>query len=367
MGTLRVILALAVVVAHCGPIFGLPFFGEGVTAVESFFLISGFYMALVIDTRYRTNVRAFYFNRFLRLFPLYWSLLASVLLLSGLYWLVMSHPLGALAYRSAAAGHPAYFLWAALGNVFVIGSDVITLLFHANGLPAAKLIAIPPIWSLAVELYFYALAPFLVRRRWWVQGALFIAALAVRLLVRHWTGGTWTPWIYYFAPAALPFFLAGSLAYRGYRAIAASPRYESARVALGWAAGLILVAVIATFARTHVFGFQDWRYYTLLWISVPLLFGATRDSRWDRGLGEYSYPLYLIHAWVLSLSAPLRHFIAPEFWVYAILLLSLPLCALALACDARVQRRFKRPAAPARAPAAASVELAAAGGGSLSG
>jgi peptidoglycan/LPS O-acetylase OafA/YrhL len=46
VGLLRTILALLVVASHLGA------FGGATFAVKGFFIISGFYMALVISTRY---------------------------------------------------------------------------------------------------------------------------------------------------------------------------------------------------------------------------------------------------------------------------------------------------------------------------
>ena len=50
MGLLRFILAASVVLAHSGDFFGFKFTG-GLIAVETFFIISGFYMALILDTK----------------------------------------------------------------------------------------------------------------------------------------------------------------------------------------------------------------------------------------------------------------------------------------------------------------------------
>jgi hypothetical protein len=47
-------------------------------AVEAFFVISGFYMALVLTERYDGHVGSFYRARALRIFPMYWALLALV-------------------------------------------------------------------------------------------------------------------------------------------------------------------------------------------------------------------------------------------------------------------------------------------------
>ena len=56
MGILRFILALAVVFVHTGHIYGSDFYGTrlmgGVVAVQAFYIISGFYMALILNTKY---------------------------------------------------------------------------------------------------------------------------------------------------------------------------------------------------------------------------------------------------------------------------------------------------------------------------
>jgi len=67
VGLLRTFLALLVVGSHLGA------FGGATFAVKAFFVISGFYMALVIDTRYYAlPIADFYASRLLRLLPTYW-------------------------------------------------------------------------------------------------------------------------------------------------------------------------------------------------------------------------------------------------------------------------------------------------------
>ena len=51
VGKLRLILAMSVVIVHTSPLFGLTLVG-GRGAVECFFVISGFYMSLVMRTKY---------------------------------------------------------------------------------------------------------------------------------------------------------------------------------------------------------------------------------------------------------------------------------------------------------------------------
>lgn len=72
MGILRLLLAFFVVIGHSHSIYG--YAGMGGAAVPAFFIISGFYMTLILETKYRGSDQLwlFYSNRVLRLFPLYW-------------------------------------------------------------------------------------------------------------------------------------------------------------------------------------------------------------------------------------------------------------------------------------------------------
>src|SRR5262245_54544738 len=69
MGTYRLFLAIMVALSH----LGITFFSinTGISAVVSFFLISGFVMTALIQKSYPTadRVSAFYLDRAMRLFP----------------------------------------------------------------------------------------------------------------------------------------------------------------------------------------------------------------------------------------------------------------------------------------------------------
>jgi peptidoglycan/LPS O-acetylase OafA/YrhL len=69
MGVLRTLLALSVVLSHSGPLFGIELVG-GQLAVQSFYMISGFYMTMVLTEKYvnaNSSYRLFISNRILRL------------------------------------------------------------------------------------------------------------------------------------------------------------------------------------------------------------------------------------------------------------------------------------------------------------
>src|SRR4051812_39092661 len=74
---------------HSGPVFGLTVL-HGDVVVQSFFIVSGFYMGLVLDTTYAGSTARFYANRLLRLGPTYLVAatisFATVLLTGHLYY-----------------------------------------------------------------------------------------------------------------------------------------------------------------------------------------------------------------------------------------------------------------------------------------
>ncbi|HEY3932799.1 MAG TPA: acyltransferase family protein, partial [Verrucomicrobiae bacterium] len=203
---------------------------DGPQAVQIFYIISGFYMAMVLSSRYAT-VRAFYESRFLRIFPPYWIVLIATFVLSvtgGLLfhkWLLLKpyaiHPFD----HNGATG----VLLAAFSNITLFGQDWVMFLSQHSGHPirfagdclhdASPLwhyLLVPQCWSIGVELTFYAFAPYLnrLRSRWLVLIAL--GTLAMRLFAYSHIGLAFDPWDYRFFPFEISLFLFGMLGYRLY-------------------------------------------------------------------------------------------------------------------------------------------------------
>lgn len=186
MGTLRFVLALSVVLAHVG--VAAPVTGQ--IAVQVFFVISGFYMALVLDGRY-TDKWTFWTNRLLRLFPGYF-------LIAGLsaMWLWKNYP----PYFDAVGWFDG------ITNIVIVGQDVSVF----NG---SQSMLLPQAWSLALELYFYALAPWIVKLRTRTLLAIIGASFVARA-VSYVYGLDHDPWTYRFFPFEVAFFLIGVLIHR---------------------------------------------------------------------------------------------------------------------------------------------------------
>jgi len=84
MGLIRFMLAISVVIAHTSDLFGFGFVG-GEMAVKIFFMISGFYMALILNEKYigaNSSYWLFLKNRLLRLYPLYFLVLFLTLIIT---------------------------------------------------------------------------------------------------------------------------------------------------------------------------------------------------------------------------------------------------------------------------------------------
>ena len=307
MGLLRLLLAVSVVLVHTRGCFGFRPLGAA-EAVQAFYIISGFYMAMILTEKYHGpgSYRLFLTNRFLRIYPIYWIAAAlSVFAWMICYWL--TGQAGPLAAR-VSVGLPGC---AALGvsNALIFGQDAIlftsvdahgglylTSNCWSSSLPASEFLVVPQAWSLGIELLFYLCAPFLVRRSPRNIITVIVASLVLRCFIYHQLGWTHDPWTYRFFPTELAFFLSGSLAYRLYCRI--RTRTLSRRLILPGLAVFFLTCLLYQFVPAWNAGgivIKQWIFYAIVWAAIPWLFAASKNSRLDRYLGELSYPLYIVH------------------------------------------------------------------------
>lgn len=337
MGCIRLLLALTVVVAHSGgqPLFYLPFSAEaGFAAVECFFIVSGFYMSLVVNGKYGADYKRFYRARFWRLAPVYFMTFVPFLVLQWLSF-VAGKPMGAFA----AAEHFSYtwweYLWAIMANIFVVGSDALTVYGTLSSSPANGLLVLGVIWSLGIELIFYAIAPFVLRCGIARLFIVFAICSAFRWSIWWLNDFQWSSWNYFFAPTSMVFFFAGVMAHRIYEM-----RPWCSSLLAQFAVWLLLISVICF--ETDLLPVADKTLlYVLITLAVPPIFALTKNWRWDRSIGELSYPVYLVHCGILGIYSPFRHIVPDGAKVYFVAISSILLSIALLAVESRLSRRFR--------------------------
>jgi peptidoglycan/LPS O-acetylase OafA/YrhL len=310
MGTLRLLLAFAVVIGHSAPIPGLPLLGAGL-AVKVFFVVSGFYMALILSEKYQHRTRGrwlFYSNRFLRIFPLY----GLVLLVDSLVGMIcpdcVTNPAArALHAEVLEVSGPLVFGGLIFTELGLLGGELFSLLRWVPGegfvwwtqaapeqaVRGWRTVLLPHAWTLSCEVAFYLLAPWL--NGWKSRSLLLLAGLCVGLTVL--LPGWMDPKLAevavdFWAPLQMGFFIAGMLAWR------LSKRWpEGFEGRLGGLLGLLLFGCILTFDLVTQI---SWRgsmllLFALAVVGVPALFARFRSTGWDRTIGDLSYPVYLCH------------------------------------------------------------------------
>jgi peptidoglycan/LPS O-acetylase OafA/YrhL len=318
MGLLRLWLAGSVALWHLGPGFVQPWLYPSL-AVSSFYAVSGFYMQLLVVERKTADgswIAGFYASRALRLFPLYYIfMLAGLACLPSSPFFSYEAVLGKQVLAEGSAGTIVFYV---LSNLFIFGQDIGRfgvfdpatggIFFVSNPLafpPELRASSMPLLgqsWTVALELWFYLLAPFLLVRRAVVIALIVLASLVLRIGI-YLSGIDDLSWWNSFFPSELAVFLCGSLACRVYlRKLAGRP--PDVRVT---GAACVAAAAIFLYGR-HYMSIHNWSasfaYATFIVLAVPslpLLFYLTHRSRIDRIAGELSYPIYLSHLCIGSL------------------------------------------------------------------
>lgn len=282
----------------------------GVAAVESFFVISGFYMSLVLSRTYSGKVHAFWFNRVLRIMPQYWvvafaTLLARLVL--GDYARTLGHlPTDA---RTLVATSNTFILGSDLVNFFHLSSGELTMGPSGPGQQRLNYFALlPQAWTLSLELVFYLAAPWLVRTRSRYLALFALASLGSKFVLGAVLLHLPDPWTYRFLLFEFGYFTLGVLIHRHLLPFAVELIATERNSATVWIAVTVFVSVFLPGYVDHAIlaAGADSAYLgsgikvACLSLMVPFAFAATSEARWDRRLGEYSYPIYLSHVLVLN-------------------------------------------------------------------
>jgi peptidoglycan/LPS O-acetylase OafA/YrhL len=295
MGTIRALLAIMVVFAHSPFQNGAVGLG-GQGAVEIFYMISGFLIHhVLVNQRSYSAISSFYKSRALRIAPLYFAVLLPSLLAC-----FAANPSFKSFYASADVG---WMILVGLSNLTIIGQDWIILAQHLilgndGGVALYKGLAIPQAWTLSLELVFYLLAPFLLKETTCLLGVASFALLVKLYLVYLGLGST-DPWSYRFFPAELVFFLLGAISNRFLLPLVRSLPRQMYLVGQRFSFFLAIVLILF-FNGEKYFGALEWGGVVLIFALVlPFCFDFQEKYKWDKYVGELSYPIYISHVLVV--------------------------------------------------------------------
>ncbi len=259
----------------------------GYLGVTLFFVLSGFLITRILVQTRDTHgyFQTFYIRRSLRIFPLYFAYISTILLLY--------YPM--VQWRSGESYH--------------LGADSLYYFFYLGNrtVDLAEFRHLGHLWSLAIEEQFYMVWPFVVfllPRRWLLPACLigFVASFACRmgLAMIH----TETRAIYVLTVSRMDALLIG----------AAAGIIELNQVARQRMIRALRPTLLVGLAGMAFFGYRCWfrmehRSMNTLGWSVCAVFFATvvfwaattgasnrfLNARWLRTLGKYCYGIYMLH------------------------------------------------------------------------
>jgi peptidoglycan/LPS O-acetylase OafA/YrhL len=318
MGFVRLLLAISVVVFHTGQTFFGAQLNGGSLAVQLFFVISGFYMSLILNEKYKKGASTYYLfisNRLVRLYPLYFVIVLlsiAVYTVDCFYFNSYGNWLGNFTAHINELNRSS-LLYIFFSNLLIVGQDLALFMgvdlqsgtlfftknFHATSPQANSFMILGQAWTISIEIGFYLIAPFVVRKG--VKNVLLyiVAALLLRLFIYHVLHMKYDPWTYRFFPTEMIYFLLGYLCYKAYKYLQKQevPRGYLYPIAVFlWSFIIFYGNIFSLLNGIHL-------YQTLLHIgyitafvgSLPFVFLLTKNSKLDSQVGELSYPIYLCH------------------------------------------------------------------------
>lgn len=276
----------------------------GEIAVQAFYMISGYLMSFIlVEKKSYPSLAAFYANRALRLFPIYYVVLLLALSINVVGTAYTEPPF----FETVGAIDIPAMIVLLLSNIFIIGQDVVMFLAYDDGLHFTRNfresdpllfrgLLIPQAWTLSLELAFYLIAPFVLPRPKLLI-SLFLTSALVKIYLISTGLGLQDPWSYRFFPSELSFFLVGALVHQGYNKYIKTSSLPAMR-----GGPILLVLVAASIFSYPLFSSElsKWVFLALVLCSLPALLQYQRENPIDNAIGELSYPVYICHMALLS-------------------------------------------------------------------
>lgn len=275
-------------------------------------------MAMILNGKYAATPHGnwiFYTNRIVKIFAPYLVILAATVGVCLISKATTGNGLLLNIWFAEADKMTALTLaFALLTNIFIVGQEWGFLLIYRAGSLFYDLHAfekspmefqftvIGPAWTLSIELLFYLIAPFVLRRHVLMIAALALASHLFRFGA-YWLGYYSEATNYRFFPFELSLFLYGALCFRLGKFL---PKINAQ-----WATVTTLLVLVVVFVPGILLE-RQYQLYALVGLLLPALFDFSRRNSWDRSIGDLSYPLYLVHWPIAAFAAATIGGIEPD-------------------------------------------------------
>jgi len=276
-GTYRTLLATMVIFLHLG---GVPVIGA--YAVFGFYILSGYLMTLIMQKNYgytKKGITKYALNRFLRVYPIYWSAcilsLVVIIIFGGKF---------VEAYHSA----------------MIVPNDIksivknIFLFFPSQS--GSRLT--PPAWALTVELFFYICIGLGMSKTKKITVAWFVISIVYTIVVNI-NGMSWEYKYFLISAASLPFSTGAMI----FHFRAELPSIIEKLIGRTYTPYLLILALLSNWELGFKMGtLRDFSFYINFIICAIILISLSErkelpliSRKFDSMMGDFSYPIYLIH------------------------------------------------------------------------
>ena len=267
-------------------------------------------MALILNEKYigsRSSFNLFISNRFIKIFPLYFTVVIATLLLTyllqrGLWTVSLDVPLY-VKFLSI------------ITNISILGQDILhfVAIYPQDGTMGlakksssnylSNYLIVSQSWALALELYFYLMIFFVIKSK--LRVLWIIALLVLSIIIKSsviFNELLFSPWNYRLFFSELYLFLYGVIAYYIYIKIRSNEiLIKYSKVIYFLSVNLIVFLFLHTqsYINLNIVSISDVRFkealYLVILVLVPILFLVFKNNKFDRIVGELSYPIYLVH------------------------------------------------------------------------
>lgn len=274
-GAYRWLLAAFVANSHLGYFHHI----GGAYSVYGFFVLSGYLMTLTYRERYAHGIKgaaAFYLNRVLRIFPLYWLGIVTA------YAFLQFLPDAVFGYEITIPNTPARWF----ANVALVG----LLDIDSGSIMSRHLLSVS--WSLLPEMMFYFALPLLLASRY-----VYMAWLALSLLFFTQCISNEQEFAsrYFSIYGWMPAFAAGSFIYFLRQKFPPIPHWVMAPVLVAW-------LVFTTFPYNMSSDPAEIGFYTVFMLNILIVyylsFQSAKSAWWQKAdtfLGHVAYPIFVAH------------------------------------------------------------------------